>query len=317
MLTKKKRQHHVWKTYLKAWEVDGKVTCLTDRRLFATNPINLAVEGGFYEMVRLNNADIAFIRKFVVDAATHPAAKRNHESLLKMLTAPARVVAAHQHNIANVSEVNAALDIFRTNVLEDLHAGAEERFLPLLNRLYAEDISFYNDDRLIIHFLHYICMQHMRTKGIKAEGISAFQVLNGVDLSRTWDIMSQMFAANIGASLYRERRDRKLILLKNPTEIDFVTGDQPTLNLNGKGDRKPLETLVYYYPVSPRIAIILTETDGQPPFTTEPLTSTQIRQLNARMARAAHSQLYARSEDVLLQAQADAADETIVPSPAN
>jgi hypothetical protein len=169
MLTKKKRQHHVWKNYLKAWEVDGRVTCLMDGRIFATDPVNLAVEGDFYKMVKLDNTDIAFIRKFVIDAATHPAAKRQHENLLRMLTTPARFVAAHQHNIVNVSEVNAALEAFRTNALEDLHAGAESRFLPLLDRIYAEDISFYNDDELVIDFLHYICMQHMRTKGVKAK----------------------------------------------------------------------------------------------------------------------------------------------------
>jgi len=306
MLTKKKRQHHVWKTYLKAWEADGRVTCLMDGRLFATDPINLAVEGDFYKMVKLDNADVAFIRKVVIDAA-HPVAKQTHESLLGMLTAPARLVAANQHNIVNVSEVNAALDAFRTNVLEEQHAGVESQFLPLLDPLYAEDISFYNDDDLVIDFLHYICMQHMRTKGVKNKTIARLKALSGVDLSRTWDIISLMLSVEIGSALYLQRQDRKLILLKNWTRIDFVTGDQPTLNLSSKGDQKPVEALVYYYPVSPRLALILTERDGQSPFTTDGLTSGQVRYLNARMAKAAHSQLYARSEDVLLQAQADAA----------
>lgn len=305
MLTKKKRQHHVWKTYLRAWEVNGRVTCLMGGRLFATDPINLAVEGDFYKMVRLDDDDVTFIRKFVIDAATHPATKRNHESLLQNLMAPARFVAAHRHNITNVDEVNAALDAFRTNALEDLHAGAESRFLPLLDRLYAEDISFYDDDELVIHFLHYICMQHMRTKGVKAATISTLKALNGVDLSRTWDIISQMFSVNIGASLYRERRDRKLILLKNRTEIDFITGDQPALNLSSKSEQKPPETLIYYYPVSPRLALLLTETDGKSPFKTDELTPSQVRYLNARIMRAANSQLYARSDVALLMAQAD------------
>ena len=100
-------------------------------RIFATDPINLAVEGDFYKLVHLNAADVAFIRRFVIDAATHPSAKRMHESLLGLLTRAPRFVDENRHLITNMEEVEAALDTFRTNILEDNHAAVENRFSPL------------------------------------------------------------------------------------------------------------------------------------------------------------------------------------------
>ena len=303
-LARKKRQHHVWKHFLRSWEVDGRVTCLMDGRVFSTDPVNLAVEGDFYRFTKLDPADIDFIRRFVIDPATHPSAKRNHEALLRRLTTPDSFVDANRSRIANIEDVEAALDMFRTNILEELHAGTEERFKPLLDRLLASDTGFYYEKTLTIDFLHYLCMQHMRTKGIKAATVFSLRSLSNVDVAKMWSIISQMFSVKIGASLYLERCDRKLVLLENRTDTDFITGDQPTLNLSAGSGKVP-DSLVFYYPISPMLALILTETDGRTPLTNEGLTSDQVRDLNARMAKAAHSQIYGRSEASVRQAHAD------------
>lgn len=108
-----------------------------------------------------------------------------------------------------------------------------------------------------------------------------------------------MFAFNIGMSLFLERKQRKLVLLDNNTDVPFITGDQPIINMRGDGMRPPTE-LCFYYPVSPRSALLLTEANEQPAFSSASLTAAQVGELNQEMFRASHSQLFGQSKDSLL-----------------
>jgi Protein of unknown function (DUF4238) len=110
--------------------------------------------------------------------------------------------------------------------------------------------------------------------------------------------MSHMFAVNIGMGVFLERRTRKLVLVENATGLEFITGHQPLINLHGDGE-KPPATLSWYYPISPRLALFLTEVDEEPAFTTASLTSAQVSDLNARLVAASHSQVFARSRESL------------------
>jgi hypothetical protein len=136
------------------------------------------------------------IKWLVIDPA-NPLAKKNHEEFLALLTAPMLFE-------GRSPEIDAMIDIYRTNALENYHAGIEESFLPLLDRLLEKDVSFYSTDEGCITFLHFICTQHMRTMGIKVRTIELIRQKNGQDLSRIWDIMSHMLSVNIGVSLFLE-----------------------------------------------------------------------------------------------------------------
>ncbi|MGL3104907.1 hypothetical protein [Bradyrhizobium sp. BR 1432] len=65
-----------------------------------------------------------------------------------------------------------------------------------------------------------------------------------------------VFGFNIGMSLFRERKQRRLILIDNNTDVPFITGDQPIISMRGDGIRPPTE-LCFYYPVSTRSALLL------------------------------------------------------------
>jgi hypothetical protein len=94
--------------------------------------------------------------------------------------------------------------------------------------------------------------------------------------------------------VYLERRKRQLVLVENGTDLPFITGDQPVINLHGDGRKSPA-TLSWYYPISPHLALFLTEVDEEPSFFTASLTSAQVNSLNARMVAASHSQVFAQS----------------------
>jgi hypothetical protein len=73
------------------------------------------------------------IKWLVIDPA-NPLAKKNHEEFLALLTAPMLFE-------GRSPEIDAMIDIYRTNALENYHAGIEESFLPLLDRLLEKDVS--------------------------------------------------------------------------------------------------------------------------------------------------------------------------------
>jgi hypothetical protein len=284
---KKRRQHHVWRHYLKSWTVGGGLYCLRGGRIFPTGTTAIAVEKDFYKLHKLTPEDFGLIKWLIMDAA-HPTLTKNHEHFLAMLTFPLQFD-------GRLPEIDVMIDTYRTNALEDYHAGIENSFLPLLDRLLAKDASSYAIEGECITFLHFICTQYMRTKRIKVRMIELIKEKNGRDLSRIWDIMSHMCAVNIGCGLFLERIKRKLTLVENRTDVTFVTGDQPVINLHAAPPRPPTK-LSLYYPLSPRLALILPEVDEEPPFSTESLTSAQVAALNARIIEASHSQVFGDSE---------------------
>jgi hypothetical protein len=284
---KKRRQHTVWQHYLKSWCVDDQLYCLRDGRIFRTGTASVAVERYFYKLPKLNPGDISLIRGLVIDGA-HPAAKETNESFLEMLTAPMQFE-------GETAVLDDIVDTFRTNALEDWHADIEASFLPLLSSTINEDIGFYSSDEGCMVFLHFACAQYMRTKGIKVRTIERLKQTTGRDVSRIWDILSYMLSGSIGASLFVERKRRKLVLMHNRTDVTFITGDQPIINLHATRPHPPT-ALALYYPVSPRLALVLSEVDETPAFSADNPTTMEVLALNAKMFEESHSQIFGQSE---------------------
>src|SRR5262245_12879556 len=107
-------------------------------------------------------------------------------------------------------------------------------------------------------------------------------------------------AANVGASLFQERKQRRLILLTNDTNVPLVTGDQPVINLLGirqAGSEPTFTTL--YYPVSPRLAVLLPEPGLSCSYGSGPLSAKSVDELNRRISADSHAQVFGNTGEVL------------------
>lgn len=292
----KRRHHHVWQQYLKAWSQDGAIWCLQDGRIFSTGTPTVAAEKDFYKLQRLTNEDETLLKALF--ARAHPLAKRNHTDLVDMLMAPFKL-ADQLKESKHRARIDEAVEEYAFQVLEDYHARIEASFIPSLKSALNENVEFYKDER-VLPFLDYICTQYMRTKGVKERAIALCEADKSADLTRVWNVLIHMFSTNIGASLYVERDRRKLILVKNGTDVTFITGDQPAINLKGNRPHPP-ESLSIYYPISPRQALILTDVDEEPLIPADGLTAYQVSMLNKRVYVASYRQLFAQSEMSLRQ----------------
>jgi|SRR5665213_132955 len=289
---KKRLQHHVWQHYLKPWTSNGQIHCLMDGRIFATGTPVVAVEHDFYKINKLTAADVALIRFLVIDVpGAHALTRESHERFLSMVLTPSLF---KEQSL----ELDELIDAVNKKVLEDYHAGIECTFLPLLGRALAKDIAFYSEPENSISFFYYMATQHMRTKGVREKTIAILKEKDGLDASRVWTILSLMFAENIGMTMFLERSKRKLVLIENHTSREFITGDQPIINLHG-GEGTAPATLCWYYPISPVLALHLSDVDKEPELSLHDLTVADVDRLNSKMVAASHRQVFARSRVAL------------------
>lgn len=298
----KLQHHHVWRHYLSPWGVDGQIWCLQDRRVYSTGTRRIAVEKRFYKLEDLTPAKVALVRGLIRKGNGY--ARDSQEAFMDKLLSPFRRVQSSLLSQEDRDKVQKAVDDYASQVIEDYHTRIEGRAIPFLDDALNGDLRFYEDERCI-PFLHFLATQYMRTKGIKERVLQDSKSILNIDSGGVWVVLSLIFAENLGASLYAERHQRKLALIRNDTAVPFVTGDQPAINIHGERFGQPPGRLSIYYPISPRLALQLCEVDEQPMFPSQEVKRGDAAMLNQMMAAAAFRQVFAQTKQTLLDLSQD------------
>jgi len=257
-----RRQHYVWKYHLKAWEVNGKIAVLRkDGTSFATNPINAAVEKDFYRLPRLERADFIFLCNFIKSLPISDDAKIVARGWIRPVFKAYSIRKTLSSKGRLTPEVEQIIDDYEIQADENYHAAIEDQSLPLLDALRHGNAKFWHDDeQCAMQFAYFIALQHMRTKRM-ADRLAADQ--NGIvaqeDFKRRWPILRHILATNVGSGLFVQRASWRLRIIEAPDEVDFITADQPVMNLlPGATDND----MALYYPVSPRRALLIEHEDN-------------------------------------------------------
>nr|WP_254306755.1 DUF4238 domain-containing protein [Clostridium sp. 001] len=183
-------------------------------------------------------------------------------------------------------KVENIIDIAINNTEEDYHSGIEGQAIRI-NLLQERNTSFYYDDNKKatnkgyyddeqFEFILFICIQYFRTKAIKERWISNFEPClnlpywNSLNIPREnihLENLAHHFLGDIQNRIANSLRKKSahLALLINETNISFITSDQPVINLcaNYKQLSEETKKLVFYYPISPNIAITLNDENLQ------------------------------------------------------
>jgi hypothetical protein len=293
----KYRQHHVWQEYLRSWTRSGGIYCLQEGRIFRTGTSALGVIQDFYRLPEWSLDDLRILQDAFMTGIS-PLVRKLHSTVLEnpfMLT----LLAADPATAQLVSDEQVS--VFRTNVVDDYHTMIESQFLPILPRLLDGDVSWYQNVEECLSFLVFICVQYMRTRSRKERSI---QDVTLVDLTRVWDVVAILMAQRVACSLFAERRIRVPRIIGNDSGKPFITGDQPVINLRGGKRGAEPDAFSLYYPLSPELAVYLGE-PGEPAggVLVEPITASAVQDLNSRIARESHSQIFAHAEEPLLLVQ--------------
>ena len=127
-----------------------------------------------------------------------------------------------------------------------------------LNALRNKDGNVIYSDDSAFSFFNFISQQFFRTKSKHDVVVESFEgLLPAENAQRIQNLICHCVATNIGGSLYCDRHGFEIIFLDCPAGSEFITGDQPVVNILTNRDGRPPEELAFYYPLSPNLAIIL------------------------------------------------------------
>jgi hypothetical protein len=273
--------------------------CLRDGKVFPNAPHNLAVESYFYRLDDLTEDDLALYRKLLVE---NPDAyqKKSHERFLSMVMAPIEM-AERAKQLKTDLKLGPALQEFlktyKTNALEDYYAGIEGEFGPILGRLLSGDLGVFSNDETAIALFYFLATQYMRTKRIREAWIKSFEHAP-FSIERILPLLSLQYGENLGRSLYLDRKKTSPVILDNATDVAFITGDQPIINLLAVADR-PATELSLYYPLSPTKALLLSDAERRVMVTDDSFNEEWAVELNRKIAENSHSQVFARDARAL------------------
>jgi len=315
-MDKKRDQHYVFQKYLKSWTDNGdnKLWCLRDKKIFKVKPKNIAFEKDFYRIQPLNEKEIEFIKLFfskygiefqkgVDEFLKLYTLLDNYESFFKLLQL--RFVRNIPEIDEAVDDINKLIDIGRNNLIEDTYAQFEGDSIKWFDAIKNGNLSLFmlrSNER--DEFINFICMQYYRTLRMKntflcvlreAEGYFINEQKGSIRAENLVLPMVWLISARCSGALL----NAPLTIAFNKTAIPFITSDQPVINL--KADYKDLskETteLVFYYPVSPTIAILLN--DKKIKNKLELTNDFEAKKYNDLIARASNKMLFSNIPAVL------------------
>jgi hypothetical protein len=253
-----KNQHYVWKHYLDAWATSGKIACYRQRegKAFTPNTKNIASEAYFYRTFDLSAAELDYLEA-VIASRPSEAMREIHRGFVTMfqLVAKLRLFLAHhgKPDLEIKAQSEALLNQAERSLGEQYHVAVEQKGAPLLARLRQRDAAFWLDENTASDFSYFIATQYLRTARMRNAVVGAVATV-GIDIARVWSVESHFWSTEIGAALFANRHRYRAVILKNDSNIPFITGDQPTINLNAAS----VADMKLYYPVTPQTALMLT-----------------------------------------------------------
>ena len=278
-----KRQHVVNRKYLTKWEdVEKKVFCLdTNGHIFAANPTKLCVERYFYEIESINHMEKDFIltsigeggrdqliannndclnTNNVIDYMIKLKEKNYKESLLKLIDG-----VLFRALSKNIIDLNRDLfpQTFNQQYSDLMKEGVEqeESYFEGLGYPFFEMVNNHDYEKLdscLPDFIEYICVQYYRTSTMKQKMVSIDP--SKIDLKKIWSVFHLALA--VKTADYLLGRQLTVIILENTSNLLFITGDQPVINIKAGVDGEETKDLEFYYPISPRLAIKIVPVKG-------------------------------------------------------
>lgn len=233
-----KKQHYVWEFYLKAWCFEGnKVWCRRNGKIFNTSTENVAQERRFYEITPLTNDEIGLI-----EAGINTMPKESH-NILKL-------------KLKYLVDCGLYSDNTRKNSLENEYADMEQKTISILQFIRNGSIEVLNNQYEKNIFSIFLGMQYTRTPKCRNGKINClpegqFQISDNFLFYWVYIFLSDGIGSWISSS--------RPSLLKNETDIPFITGDQPVINIKSDYNCVPAKEIRLYYPISPKLALLFDE----------------------------------------------------------
>lgn len=335
MSATKKRQHFVPQKYLKSWaSLNGHLSaCINGKIVTSINIINVAQETYFYKYEKLDYDEFCFVIDYLKSKLAIP-----QDFLQKHITSSysPHVLRSLFNNEIGEDFILILKKIFKENLFEksmidyvksfgwinkdmflptiprepifedtiregeeELSFIIEEQAWPYFEAALSGDTSFFYTKEGFDRFVLFLIYQLFRTR--RFLHISRNTNRFGEDgLRKICSYIRYPLVAQIHLNLLKEREDYELTLINNPTELEFITGDHPLVNLDLS---IPTRFWDLYYPLSPNKALFIStrERIKTKYVLFETLTSLDVDYLNKKICSVCSKQVYASNMDTLVR----------------
>ena len=304
--------HYVWRKYLEAWSTNEQIWCYRDKKIFHTNLDNVGKQRDFYKPGNITHKDILIFRDLLFIDEIHDELKpiiREYLEVFKMITDFQSAVNLLERQVSEEKISNTDMEeaqnliIALHNFEEDCHTKIENTGMTYLCSIIKEDLSFFEKEEDHFKFLMYICLQYFRTKKMKklAMGIPSFFEQNRLDIDTASGFMRWFGATCVAAGIFIAKGLWNLVLLRNQSRVPFITCDQPVINTYAYGApvEKQVKGLEFYYPITPKLAVLLTQDKRYSYTDTSDIHEGAVHTYNALSVDASQEQIYGNERSVL------------------
>lgn len=283
-----RRQHYVWRNYLRPWASYDKIWCKRNGSVFNTGLMNIGQERDFYATNTISQDEVDYILQYSKHRHNGDLTSANkdfvnfYKSVSDLRSQPNRT-----------AEVSALLIEFEEGIMGVIESQGSA-YLPLLQK---EDASFFKADEHRADFAHYLMIQFVRTKRMRDTVVNALRdplARHGLNIENIWPVEKYVDARHMALSIYANK-EYKISFMRNPTPTELITSDQPVFNIHAVGAPMHIpDEVELYYPVTPVLAVMLSKKSHD-----KILTENEVKQLNSWVREISHEQVYSASQDFL------------------
>jgi len=293
-----RKQHYVWRYYLKAWTVKDKIWCAREGRVFSSGLMGVANIRDFYKLHELTENDIDLIQKQFLDPLS-PELKKLNQKWIDLFTFVHRRKRLIQERGGNPhQEAEEELRNYCIEFEEKIHSEIERSSIPYIDAIRESNLSFLQCESAKSKFIYFMCVQYFRTNNI---GQAMKAKLKVKELNEAiWNVLAHILATTLGWHICLDS-NLNFVLLINKTSTPFITGDQPVINT--QADYKNLASqssqLELYYPQGPKLGLLISKDATYAGKEQVEVDEKTVVDLNQLIQRASFEQLYADSEWIL------------------
>lgn len=292
-----RRQHTVWRKYLRPWAASEQIWCvMAGKEPFRAALMKVGQERDFYRVQDMTDADIALIHAALVAPMNHEIQRIAAERWISEFN----FLRGMRRQFKDMGiDATSALEPLYIEAEEKLHGEIERNALPLLERLIAADEFCLTDEDDYITFAHFLMTQYFRTSRMLGNMRRGMDTRFVGTLERSMGALRHIMATAAALTLCAERATIKPYILVNDTHVPLITGDQPIINMLAVD--LPADTMVqdceFYYPLSPDHALVILRDER---FSSGRISEPQVAQeFNRLIALSAERQAYAAAESDL------------------
>ncbi|WP_291138130.1 DUF4238 domain-containing protein [Flavobacterium sp. UBA7663] len=285
---------------MESWTTKNQIYALikNTNKIIKTNIEGVAQERFFYALEEFTLEEEAILKK-LIDLWSKDSVKEVNLKFYFAFTSYSKLkrdIPIELIDLEKREEFERRLNILRTNGMEDVHSVLEKFGEKLISVKKIEDLNFLDKEDDLLMTMIYVAFQYLRTKKMRSKIETVIPKLNYLS-PKFLNILPFIYSTAIADSLTYDK-NTKFEFLDNQTEIDFLTCDQPLINIKASAlnDFNVVQQLDLYYPLNPNLAILIHYQDQKDKIKYSKVNNDEVNKYNAFVIENSNEFIFSRSQ---------------------